>query len=376
MPRKALQKIAKKYDIKANQSNNELRKQLELFVQKKSNNKENEAESSESAIQFKTRSLQERSRDESSSSEVEVTPKKANKRRSQKKDRYSSSEEDYDRKKKYKKQEDKQRRKKREYSSSEESSERRSHRKSKKEHNNSSSEKKPVNAFAKYCDTWSPSNPTKSNIDWTKLQTERLTLEKSQNISYMDHLIKQELPSSYDNLNRDPQKVIQLLIKFQNKKIKLYHHLPTMRSNLDKFIKKLKNNKSTFEKLSQNIYWTCIDVEKEEFKEEEKEVGSMNIECIIYSLTSGLPVTISVDYSYVDIDGHTEEEGPLLVWKKDKEKPMDIANHLSELAVFLMGEEHDLKLVAQFIHACIVMPNFFPGDDIIKRDFLNGENKD
>jgi len=149
-----------------------------------------------------------------------------------------------------------------------------------------------------------------------------------------------------------------------------------MRTNLEKILKKLKNNKSTFEKLSQNVYWTCIDVEKKEgIIDKYEEEGSLNIECIIYSLTSGLPATISVEYSYVDSDGHTEEEGPIIEWVKDEKNSIDLSIHLSDLAEFLVGEEHDIKLFAKFIHACLVMPDFFPGDDIIERDHLNGKSK-
>jgi len=60
MERKALQKLAKKCEIKANQSNSELRRQLDLFVQNQTNpndkkNNEPNAESSEDPIQFKKR---------------------------------------------------------------------------------------------------------------------------------------------------------------------------------------------------------------------------------------------------------------------------------------------------------------------------------
>jgi len=109
--------------------------------------------------------------------------------------------------------------------------------------------------------------------------------------------------------------------------------------------------KDDFAKLEDNIYHKTIQIKDREASERDYWHETIYfVVCVIYSLTSGLPATIILDYHLDFIGPDKQKVTATLIWRKDKKdkKNLNTSKAKRELAKFLIDEKIEKKDVSIF----------------------------
>lgn len=347
MQRDKLRKVAKKCGIKisTHHKNEDLRKEITKFYneQKKKfkideTNKENVTPNVEEELSSSSESMD----DHTSPTPVKTKSKMMMPppSRGRKRNHADSSESPYNKKSSRKK-----------YRSSSSEDDRKKHK----------SDKRHDDPFKEYCKRYNPSKPNEDDINWKKILKERMDAEHALTTKYRDELFDSKLYDSYKKVRTDLPAIIKLLSDSKSQ-IETAKYVKEIRHDLEEYISKNKdlkdsNYREKFYKLENNIVHQTISLNSQATNDDWIE-KYFQVKCIFYSVTSGLPALISLDFNFRRKSRGNEEVTLKLRWLKEEDR-LDLSKekYQVELAKFLLDskiEDSDVSICMDFIvHALL-----------------------